>query len=120
DGSASYTGADESVIKFNSNGQIISIRDPNNETRRVSYDGSGSVQKVQGDRFTWTRDHANQSWVQTDNKTGEATAKATDLQVYPNGDVVIVDKDGDGIVRRYRADGSGSYTRPDGSITKLT
>jgi len=111
------------AITRNADRNITRVERPDGRTIDMKYDGK-ELKEVCGQQGRWTK--GADGWTRTDMSTGQITRTAQDVQVQPNGDLVIKDnrsvetKRPDGSAQVERADNSIIEKNADGKVTSVT
>lgn len=113
DGSRTTINADKSEKTVDKDGKVIAIKQADGDRATFDYDQQGQLSKIHlPDGGAQTR-NPDGTWTRTDKDGKELKRVDADISVTPDGDVVLIGKDGNSQVSHL--DGSRTFINPDQS-----
>ncbi|MBX9567323.1 MAG: hypothetical protein K2X77_00405 [Candidatus Obscuribacterales bacterium] len=126
DGSKTITNADKSDMKVDKDGKVVAITQADGDKATFEYDQKGQLNKIHLPDGGAQTKNADGTWTRTDKDGKELKTLEGDISVTPEGDVVLIAKDGhsqishlDGSTTRIEPNQSQTTTNKDGQVVNI-
>lgn len=113
DGTRTIKNADQSEKVLDNDGKVIAIKQADGDRASFEYDAKGQLSKINLPDGGAQTKNPDGTWTRTDKDGKELKRIEADITVTPDGDVVLIGKDGNSQVSHL--DGSKTFIHPDQS-----